>query len=358
MLGAGDAFMAGLPARLAARRAAADALRYANACGALVVSRHGCAPAMPSWTELPHFLAHGSPHPRLRDDAALEHLHRATTRTRRWPALAVLAFDHRSQFEELAARHGAGARTHRARSSRWWPRDGASRRASAGRRGSRRRRDRRRPLRRGACCAAHRQRLVDRRARWSCRARARWLSKPATHVGLALRAWPAEHVVKCLVALHPDDPPALRAAAAGARAGALQQACTATGHELLLELIPPRELPRGADTLARAHGAIYAAGIKPDWWKLPPPREAPAWQAHRRGHRAHTTRIAAACCVLGLEASEDALRAAFAPPRRQPAVQAASRSAARSSPTPPAAWFAGRSTTPAWSPTSPRATSG
>ena len=65
VLGAGDAFMAGflrgwLRGRAAGRRCCA----YANACGALVVSRHGCAPAMPSWTELQPL-----PRPRLADAA-------------------------------------------------------------------------------------------------------------------------------------------------------------------------------------------------------------------------------------------------------------------------------------------------
>lgn len=34
-----------------------QACRYANACGALVVSRHGCAPAMPSKIELDDYLS-------------------------------------------------------------------------------------------------------------------------------------------------------------------------------------------------------------------------------------------------------------------------------------------------------------
>ncbi|MCS5960613.1 PfkB family carbohydrate kinase [Klebsiella pneumoniae subsp. pneumoniae] len=33
-----------------------QACRYANACGALVVSRHGCAPAMPTKVELDDYL--------------------------------------------------------------------------------------------------------------------------------------------------------------------------------------------------------------------------------------------------------------------------------------------------------------
>ena len=105
VLGAGDAFMAGLLRGWVRHEPLLDALRYANACGAIVVSRHGCAPAMASWDELTHFLRHGSAHTRLREDVLLEHLHRTSTRHRHWPALAVLAFDHRAQLEDLAARH-------------------------------------------------------------------------------------------------------------------------------------------------------------------------------------------------------------------------------------------------------------
>ncbi|CAM9664490.1 unnamed protein product, partial [Phaeothamnion confervicola] len=109
VLGAGDAFMAGLLRGWVRGEPLADALRYANACGALVVSRHGCAPAMPSWVELGHFLSQGSSFSRLREDEQLEHLHRTTTRAAQVHSLAILAFDHRAQLEELATRFGAGA---------------------------------------------------------------------------------------------------------------------------------------------------------------------------------------------------------------------------------------------------------
>ncbi len=151
VLGAGDAFMAGFLRGWLRDEPLARCCAYANACGALVVSRHGCAPAMPSEVELQHFLAHGASTRWLRKDADLEHLHRTTTRARDWPELAVLAFDHRSQFEELAA--GAAGGAHRAL-------QGAARRRRAPRRGGRLdgprrsvlRRHRRRPLRRSRAC--------------------------------------------------------------------------------------------------------------------------------------------------------------------------------------------------------------
>ncbi len=55
-----DAFMSGL---LRGRLGGEDwqtSCSYANACGALAVSRHGCAPALPSQSELQHFIKNGS----------------------------------------------------------------------------------------------------------------------------------------------------------------------------------------------------------------------------------------------------------------------------------------------------------
>src|SRR6185312_4994633 len=85
VLGAGDAFMAGFLAAWLRGKPVATACDYANACGALVVSRHGCAPAMPTARELDHFMTHGSPTSRLREDALLEHIHWATTRRPDYP---------------------------------------------------------------------------------------------------------------------------------------------------------------------------------------------------------------------------------------------------------------------------------
>ena len=84
-----------------------QACRYANACGALVVSRHGCAPAMPSKIELDDYLSRAARVPRPDLDPRLNHLHRVTTRRREWPELCVMAFDHRSQLEDMALQCGA-----------------------------------------------------------------------------------------------------------------------------------------------------------------------------------------------------------------------------------------------------------
>ena len=96
-------------------------------------------------------------------------------------------------------------------------------------------------------------------------------------IGTTLGAWPVEHVVKCLLPFHPDDDIANRLENE-AQARALYDAVQASGHELLLEIVPPRHLPPGPDVLLRAVKRLYNLGIRPEWWKLPPSRRD-AWPA-------------------------------------------------------------------------------
>ena len=76
-------------------------MKYANACGAFAVSRHGCTPAYPSWAELCFFFDYKIKRPDLRNDVALAQVHWATNRHENWAELKVFAFDHRSQMEEI-----------------------------------------------------------------------------------------------------------------------------------------------------------------------------------------------------------------------------------------------------------------
>ena len=350
VLGAGDAFMAGFLRGWLRGEPPERCSAWANACGALVVSRHGCAPAMPSWAELQHFMAHGSAEHALRRDAALEHLHRATTRLRHWPELAVLAFDHRTQFEELVRDAAHSGSVHAAL--------GTAANGAAVRIG-RFKRLLAEGAERGAALASASGGvgiILDDRygedvlpmltgAGW-------WVARPVevpgsrplafeagAELALALRAWPAEHIAKCLVSHHPDDPAPLREAQM-AQLRTLQAACIGTGHELLVEVIPPREAPVAADTLARALEQIYAAGVRPDWWKLPPPESAEAWQRIADAIARHDPHCRGVL-LLGLEASEDALASSFATAAPHPVCKgfAVGRSIFAE---PATAWFAGR----------------
>jgi 5-dehydro-2-deoxygluconokinase len=313
VLGAGDAFMAGLLRGWVRDEPLEQALAYANACGAIVVSRHGCAPAMPSWDELRRFLRVGSPTRRLREDLRLEQLHRASTRTRDWPSLAVLAFDHRAQLEELAARHGAPAERIAdfkhlvARAARRGYADAVARLPA----------DAPRPAPGVIVDGRHGEHVLPALTGdgwWVGRPVERPGSRPlafetGAEVGLALRAWPGEHVAKCLVSHHPDDDPGLVADQL-ATVSQLADACHATGHELLLEVIPPRDQPADHDTLARAMRQVYATGVSPDWWKLAPPSDATTWERIAAVIDEHDP-YCRGVLLLGLEASEADLSAGF-----------------------------------------------
>ncbi|CEG57077.1 5-dehydro-2-deoxygluconokinase [Legionella fallonii] len=75
VLGAGDGFMAGLLSALLRGESWEVATTYANASGALVVTRHGCAPAIPYKDELDYFIKHFDEQPQLWKSAYLEQLH-------------------------------------------------------------------------------------------------------------------------------------------------------------------------------------------------------------------------------------------------------------------------------------------
>jgi 5-dehydro-2-deoxygluconokinase len=346
VLGAGDAFMAGLLRGWVRGEPLADALRYANACGALVVSRHGCAPAMPSWVELGHFLSQGSSFSRLREDEQLEHLHRTTTRTAQGHSLAILAFDHRAQLEELAARFGASTE----RIARF--KQLVAQAAEHGyvqERASQRSGDRA-----GAVDFPASGVIVDGRHGSAVLNRLTgsgvWIGRPVEQpgsrplafedrdqVGLALRTWPAEQVVKCLLSHHPDDDSAL-AQQQIASVKELAQACRTTGHELLLELIPPRDRPSASDTVARGVQQIYNAGVRPDWWKLPPPDEQ-GWALLSETIARHDPHCRGVL-LLGLEATEEQLWHGFRASAGQPLCKgfAVGRTLFADA---AAAWFAG-----------------
>lgn len=312
VLGAGDGFMAGL---LRGWLRGADwrlAATYANACGALVVSRHGCAPAMPNWAEMESLLARAERPPRLDADPAIARLHRAAGR-RVWPGVKALAFDHRRQFEELAARTGRDVPAiERFKSLLAEAALAAGDLAGAG------------AIADDKYGRAALHRLGD---------GARWIARPVELPGsrplefeagddlpALLRTWPEGHVAKCLVLYRADDPPELRAAQERALA-TLQTWCRASGHEWLLEVVPPAATGETIDALVVAAMArLYATGLEPDWWKLPPMTDAAAWRDAAeivRRNDPHCRGIV----ILGLDATEDELAAAFAAAIREPLVK-------------------------------------
>ncbi|MFO1395523.1 MAG: 5-dehydro-2-deoxygluconokinase [Burkholderiales bacterium] len=334
VLGAGDAFSAGFLSGWVRGEDYDACARYANACGALVVSRHACAPSMPTRIELDYFLAHASEITRPDQDATLTRLHRVTAPRAPRPEVFAFAFDHRNPFFELAQR--AGASEARLPKLKALLVDAVAQTEQAlglaGRTGI-------------LCDDRYGQDALN-----AATGRGWWIGRPVElpgsnplqfdrgrSVGTTLISWPAEHVVKCLVQYHPDDPIEHRLEQE-AQVRALYDAVQASGHELLLEIIPPKALPREDDTVLRALKRFYNLGIYPEWWKLEP-MNAAQWRAvdaliaerdpHCRG-----------VLLLGQAASMDVLAAGFRDARASRACRgfAVGRTIFHE---PAAAWLAG-----------------
>lgn len=312
VLGAGDAFMAGFLRGYLRDEPLEQACTFANACGAFAVSRLLCSPEYPTWEELQVFLTQGAATRALRHDAALNHAHWATTRRPGPATLRALAIDHRAQLEVLADRLGV-------------PRERIA------------------PFKRLAVKAAAQVAggrdgfgmLIDgthgREALFDAAGHPFWIGRPVekpgsrplrfetSDLGSHLVEWPVIHTVKCLCFYHPDDPAELKREQEE-KLVALYDACRTVGRELLVEIIAGKNGPLTDTTVSGIIERLYGLGIKPDWWKLEPQASTAAWDniaaaiaagdAHCRG-----------VVLLGLEAPEDELIAAFSAAATSPVVK-------------------------------------
>jgi 5-dehydro-2-deoxygluconokinase len=302
VLGAGDGFMSGLLKGWLEDAAWPVALEYANACGALAVSRHGCTPAYPSARELAFFLKRGIVTPALRHDRDLEQIHWSTNRRGDWPDMRVFAFDHRAQLEAM---DGADAK----RIGRFKELClQAALLVADGRHGY------------GILCDDR----LGRRALHAAAGSGLWIGRPVEKPGsrpLRLEAelgadwggslgeWPRDHVVKALCFCHPDDDETMWGDQLDTLAR-LAESARRNDLEFLLEVIPSKVGPVDDMTTARIIEKIYRRGIYPDWWKLEPMTSGRAWAnvvSVIEAHDPHTRGIV----VLGLDAPQPQLTEAF-----------------------------------------------
>ncbi|MEM5529345.1 5-dehydro-2-deoxygluconokinase [Gammaproteobacteria bacterium AS21] len=306
VLGAGDAFISGFLRGWLQDKDYKTCASFANACGALVVSRHGCAPAIPSIEELDYYLANSDTIARPDLDEELNYLHRVTTRPAKSSnEIYGLAFDHRKQFFDMAIEEDADPqRIHQLKSLL----------VSAAIQGAN---------------TAHSQSniavLIDdtygQHALNQITGKDWWIGRPVEEpssrplefegglsIGDKLRSWPREHIVKCLVFYHPNDLPAILCAQQQ-KIVELYRACCQSGHQLLLELIPPENMEINDRTIPDAMEQIYNLGVRPDWWKLPGLNRE-TWQIvtdiieHRSPH-------CNGVVMLGLDAPKDEIQQSF-----------------------------------------------
>jgi 5-dehydro-2-deoxygluconokinase len=268
VLGAGDAFMSGFLKGWLNDASDERCCQLANACGGLVVSRHACAPAMPTLVELEYLFNSPVPITRPDQDAVLQRLHQVSVPRREWKQLFIFAFDHRGQLVELAQKAGRDLACIGQLKQLFIQ---AVERVEADLK------------KRGI--EADVGLLADQRfgqdSLNAATGRHWWIARPVEvqgsrplafehgrSIGSNLMAWPKEQIIKCLVQYHPDDEPMLRLEQEAQLMG-LYQASQASGHELLLEVIPPKEHPsKHPDVIYRSLKRLYNLGIYPAWWKI------------------------------------------------------------------------------------------
>lgn len=306
VLGAGDAFMAGFLRGWLRGEGVERCCTLGNAAGAMVVSRHGCAPAMPTWAEMEYFLAQQRRPYRLREDRELEHLHWATTRRGSYSELAVLAMDHRTQFEEMA--RASSASDERIAAFKTLAVRAVDKVANGN------------PGFGVLLDGRHGMRALEAAAEFPY-----WIGRPIelpqsaplefdsayADVGVEIAQWPLNHVVKCLFHYHADDPEEL-CARQERQALRLFDACRATRHELLIEIIASKNGAVKSDTAARVLQRFYDLGIRPDWWKLEPASNAETWANIERVITANDPHCRGVV-VLGLSAPQSELIQSFGP---------------------------------------------
>lgn len=314
-VGAGDAFMAGFLRGYLRDEHIGTCLRWANACGAIVVSRLACSDATPSMAELENFLAAADHTPGVREVSPLLDRDQAATATRHRARddLGVFAMDHRGYFEKLAADAGRGPE---AISTLKELLLSAFTTVSKDRTG-------------GGVLVDDKfvsqeqlERLTD-GGRWLARAVEINGRIPLEFLGdgdpaALIRSWPVETVVKVLVRVSADDDDAV-ASAQRDRLHALSRICRSLQRDLLVEILPSpgkEYAPGEVTTIVRD---FYANEIVPAWWKLPPQPDAEAWHTVADAVRREDPHCRG-ILVLGGSTSPELIEANFAAAAAEPLV--------------------------------------
>ncbi|MEJ1119988.1 MULTISPECIES: bifunctional 5-dehydro-2-deoxygluconokinase/5-dehydro-2-deoxyphosphogluconate aldolase [Phyllobacterium] len=314
VLGAGDAFMSGLLRGWLGGESLATAATWANACGAFAVSRLLCSPEIPTFAELQYFLEHGSKHHALRKDEAINHIHWATTRRREIPSMMTFAIDHRVQLEDLCQK--LGANTSKIGEFKELAVKAAAKVADG----------------RGGYGMLLDEKFGREAMFEFARHSFDWLGRPvelpgsrplrfefSQDIGSQLVEWPVDHCIKCLCFYHPDDPADLKLEQQQ-KLRTLFEAARKVGRELLIEIIAGKHGILDDNTIPRALEELYALGIKPDWWKLEPQASATAWKNIEQIVEKNDP-WCRGVVLLGLEAPQDELEAAFAATAKAPIVK-------------------------------------
>ncbi len=313
VLGAGDAFMSGFLRGYLRGESLEKSANYANASGALVVSRHGCAPAIPGEHELLYYLENAVDIPDPSTDLTLNHLHRVSFRNKEEPEIFGFAFDHRKQLSDLAVKYGEDL-SQIIKLKKLFIRSIIN------------------TIDKFKIPQKSIGVLIDdtygEDALNSIAEKSWWIGRPVElpssrplkfegdqSIGSKIQSWPLSHVVKCLFFYHPNDSVELKLKQEQ-KIKELYFACIQSGHQLLLEVIPPSKYEEDEATIPTILKRFYEIEIKPDWWKLPALKEK-SWQQVSDVINTHDSHCQGVL-LLGLSAPIDIVRESFAVAAKYP----------------------------------------
>ena len=264
ILGAGDAFASGFLRGWLHGETLETCALWGNANGALTVTRHGCAPSMASFEELQYLIENFDSDPNILTNSRLLRLHQRTIlgKPRNYP-LQVLAFDHRTQFEDSCKQHNQP--TSRITEFKSLVFEGFKKVATE------------RPdlplallvdpqygadiLQDSAYASYSVGAPIEQAGSYPVE----WLCGEELHEHLLSR--PSEWFVKVLWHYHTDLPAAEKERQL-IQLKRLEEICQLLDRRLMLELILPAHLSQDGNAMAAAIDEVYEAQITPFWWKI------------------------------------------------------------------------------------------
>ncbi|MFV0322482.1 MAG: 5-dehydro-2-deoxygluconokinase [Alphaproteobacteria bacterium] len=320
VLGAGDAFMSGFLRGWLKGEDYETCCTWANASGAIVVTRHGCSPAIPCFEELMAAIdgkIGGEAIGLTPDDNVIfKRLHYKTSRFHNWDNVEVLAFDHRSQMADLCKEANVSEDKIPALKQ----------------------------LILEAVLEGHDDPkstgvLIDGRpnmgehALWNATGRGIWVGRPVElpgarplefeagdDIALDLHNWPEDQCIKVLVPWSPNDDAAIKQAN-GKKLKHLYNAAKANNLDILIEVIPPNcEWKEDESTVWRAIEEIQALDIFGDWWKLPPLLKSESWVECRKAIQSRDP-VSQGMMVLGFGVDKQTLFQSFNAASGEPFVK-------------------------------------
>ena len=276
ILGAGDAFMSGFLRGWLRNENLETCALYGNACGALVVTRHGCSPASPSFAEIEYFISNFDNFPNLAqhpDQTCWSKMNQLHLRTElRQPQnperpvreeLLILAYDHRTQFEDSCRENDLPLdlistfkeqvykgfqKVHEANKNKGLailidPEYGQT------------------ILNNSADADYVIGVPIEKAGAFPLS----WLKDGSLYQQLLER--PAGWFVKVLWHFHTQMSPEEKEVQLS-QLRKLNEVCTALKRKLMIELIIPEDFPETGSSLGETMSEVYQAGIFPLWWKI------------------------------------------------------------------------------------------